>query len=68
MPRYRNRRGVVVERDEGYVSAFPPGTFTLVTEETPLTQRECCGGDKWVVPPAADNPAAEANNNDEEKK
>lgn len=42
MPKYRTANGSVVERTEAYVMMFPPGTYTLVDDET-STILPCCG-------------------------
>lgn len=43
MPRWVNETGWVSEHTEDYVSAFPPGTYERVPDDTPLSYMGCCG-------------------------
>lgn len=49
MPRYTTPEGIVLDRSEDYVRAVGAEHYTRVPDDTPLTPRECCGGDGWVV-------------------
>lgn len=49
MPKYVTDQGVVVERDEEYVKAFPEGAFVPVRDDRPVSIQGCCGDDEWQV-------------------
>lgn len=48
MARYTTAEGIVVDLPEGYAEV-QGDVFTRVSDDTPLTPRECCGGTGWLV-------------------